>query len=83
MEGAVDRFVVITTTSEQVLANKTCQAIEDAGIPVMLDHRQIGSGQRFASGFRVLVPSQHSQTAQRLAQATSSAYYVTSATSAI
>jgi hypothetical protein len=75
-----DRFLVLTTTFEQALADKTCAVLEDAGIPVILEHVQIserGSKEApyKASGYRVLVPAPLTQTAMRLVSATSSAYY--------
>jgi hypothetical protein len=75
-----DRFLVLTTTFEQALADRTCAALEDAGIPVILEHVQISDrdlddNPYTASGFRVLVPAPHTQTAMRLVTATSSAYY--------
>ncbi|MFM1849006.1 MAG: hypothetical protein RL417_2480 [Pseudomonadota bacterium] len=75
-----DRFLVLTTTFEQALADRTCAALEDAGIPVILEHVQISDRDLddnlyTASGFRVLVPAPHTQTAMRLVTATSSAYY--------
>lgn len=71
----MDRFLVLTTTTEQPLANKTCAVLEDAGIPVMLEHVEITHGETRASGYKLLVPSQFTQTAMRLVDATSSAYY--------
>ena len=75
-----DRFLVLTTTFEQALADKACAALEDAGIPVILEHVQISerdsdNAPYKASGFRVLVPAPHTQAAMRLVTATSSAYY--------
>ena len=69
-------YVVLTATSEQGLANKTCEALEDAGIPVMLEHREIKSDGNRASGYRVLVPMQYTHTAQKLASAASSAFFL-------
>ena len=75
-----DRFLVLTTTFEQALADKTCAVLEDAGIPVILEHVQISDRDvrdtpYTASGYRVLVPAPMTQTAMRLVSATSSAYY--------
>ena len=66
----MDRYVVLTTTTEQNLAKKTCEALEDAGIPVMLEHREIVDGADRASGYRLLVPFQFRQRAQLLADRT-------------
>lgn len=72
-----DRFLVLTTTVEQALADKTCAVLEDAGIPVILEHVKISDRDASfkASGYRVLVPAPMTQTALRLVSATSSAYY--------
>ena len=71
----MERFLVLTTTTEQPLANRTCAVLEDAGIPVMIEHVEITDGGSRALGFRLMVPSQFTQTAMRLIAATSTAYY--------
>jgi hypothetical protein len=71
----MEQFLVLTTTTEQNLANKTCAALENAGIPVMLEHIEIVEGEDRASGYRVLVPSQFTATAMRLVKAASTAFY--------
>lgn len=76
----MDRYVVLTTIFEQVLANKTCEALEDAGIPVMLEHREVVSDDGRASNYRVLVPSQYTQTAMRLAKLATGAMRMSSST---
>lgn len=75
-----DRFLVLTTTFEHGLADRTCAVLEEAGIPVILEHIQVADRTPDnvpykASGYRVLVPAPHTQTALRLATATSRAYY--------
>jgi hypothetical protein len=80
MKTIEDRFLVLTTTFEQGLADRTCAVLEDAGIPVILEHVQIADRTPEniaykASGYRVLVPAPHTQTAMRLVTATSTAYY--------
>ena len=70
----MDRFLVLTTTTDQPLANKACEALEDAGIPVMLEHIEILSGKTRASGYRLLVPSQFTHTAMKVIDATSVAH---------
>ncbi len=66
----MERFVVLTSTTEQTLANKTCELLEDRGIPVMLEHREILNGKERASSYRLLVPIEFVQTAKRLTYAT-------------
>jgi hypothetical protein len=71
----MEKFQILTTTTEQSLANKTCAVLEEAGIPVMLEHVEMAEGRSRVSGFRVLVPIQHTQTAMRLADVTSNSFY--------
>lgn len=69
----MERFVVLTSTSEQTLANRTCELLEDRGIPVMLEHREILNGAERASSYRLLVPIEFVQTARKLTYARYSA----------
>jgi hypothetical protein len=57
------------TTTEARIADASCEALEDAGIPVMIEHVDVLEEGERAPGFRLLVPSEHSQEALRLAQA--------------
>lgn len=61
-----DHYILLTRISEQPLANKACAALENAGIPVMLEHVEVKSGATRASSYRLFVPSQFTQTAQRV-----------------
>lgn len=70
----MDRFLVLTTTTERPFANKACALLEDAGIPVMMEHVEITQGNCRASGFKLLVPSQYTQTAMRLVDQASTRY---------
>lgn len=67
----MDHYVLLTRISDQPLANKACAALEDAGIPVMLEHVEVTSGATRASSYRLFVPSQFTQTAQRLVSTSS------------
>lgn len=62
----MDHYVLLTRISEQPLANRACASLEDAGIPVMLEHVEVKSGSTRASNFRLFVPGQHVQAAQKL-----------------
>jgi len=75
MEG----YVVVSTTAEHRLADKTCQALEDAGIPVVLEHREVVLGARRAQNYRVLVPSEHSQMALKLVGYSSGTHLISGA----
>lgn len=71
----MDKYLTLTTTTEQPLANKTCAMLENAGIPVMMEHVELKEGRARSSGYRVLVPSQFTQVAMKLADATSMSFY--------
>ena len=73
--GFSDHFVELTMTTEVSLASQTCAALEEAGIPVMLEHRDIEEGSAHYSGFRLLVPMDYSQSARGVANAASAAFY--------
>jgi hypothetical protein len=62
----MDQYLVLTTTTEQPLATKACDALEDAGIPLLLEHIEMANGRERSSGYRLLVPSRFSQRARRL-----------------
>ena len=66
-----DHYILLTRISEQPLANKACAALENAGIPVMLEHVEVKSGATRASSYRLFVPSQFTQTAQRVVDVSS------------
>ncbi|MCB0332136.1 MAG: hypothetical protein KDD55_01485 [Bdellovibrionales bacterium] len=59
----MEQFLVIQTVTDQHVANLSCGLLEDASIPVMLEHVTISEGTECASGYRILVPSDHIQTA--------------------
>ncbi|MBN8549407.1 MAG: hypothetical protein J0M12_08845 [Deltaproteobacteria bacterium] len=67
-----DHYILLTRISEQPLANKACAALENAGIPVMLEHVEVKSGATRASSYRLFVPSQFTQSAQRVVNFSSS-----------
>lgn len=60
---AMERFLEVTTTTRQIVANETCEALENAGIPVVLEHVNVVDGGEHTTGYRLFVPSQHSQAA--------------------
>lgn len=62
----MEEFVVLTTTTDQHEANKTCSTLETAGIPVLTEHVEITEGSLRATGFRLLVPLQHAQAARKI-----------------
>lgn len=70
----MEQFVVVITTTDQPLADRACAALEDAGIPVMLEHVEIHENNFRASGYRLMVPSQFVQSAQRLTRAAAFAF---------
>ena len=68
-----ERFVVLTTLTDQSLANRACSLLESAGIPVMLEHVEIFGDDMRAIGYRLMAPARMSQSAMRLVHAASSA----------
>lgn len=62
----MEEFVVLTTITDQHEANKTCNALESAGIPVLTEHVEITEGNLRATGFRLLIPIQHAQAARKI-----------------
>jgi hypothetical protein len=62
----MEKFLVLRTLTDQTVANNACAALEDTGIPVMLEHVVIETGDGGASGYRILVPSQFTQSAMGL-----------------
>lgn len=70
----MDKFIHLTTIADRLIANRLCQSLEDAGIPVMLEHVDIIEHLQRASAFRLLVPTQLAQTARRLSEAASALF---------
>ncbi|NMC62195.1 MAG: hypothetical protein GYA55_03420 [SAR324 cluster bacterium] len=62
----VEKYIILSTTSELALANKTCAALEKANIPVLIEHADafIEEGKRLS--YRILVPLRYSQAARRI-----------------
>lgn len=60
----MEKFLVLKTFTDQTAANDACASMEDAGIPVMLEHVVIESDGGSASGYRILAPAQFTQSAQ-------------------
>lgn len=52
-----DRFLCIKVITDQSIADKACNALEEAGIPVILEHLEVGDGDVRALGYRLLTPS--------------------------
>lgn len=59
-------FLVITTISDKSLIDRICTTLEDAEIPLMLEHVEIIGGKNSANGVRVLVPEDCTRMAMRL-----------------
>lgn len=62
----MEKFFVLRTVIDQCLAERICESFEDATIPVLLEHVTLSEGLDSVSGFRILVPSQHTQHALSL-----------------
>lgn len=62
----MDRYVVLTSLSDQFAANQVCSALEHQGIPVIIEHLLVNGDGVTGNGFRVLVPSHQAQRGLRL-----------------
>ena len=63
-----DKFVCIKVLTSQKLADRACTALEEAGIPVMLQHLEVEEGELRALGFRVFTPTRCVQSASRIVE---------------
>ena len=61
-----ERYVSITVFSDPVAADQACSVLEEAGMPVLIQHLEVQDGNIRASGYRVLAPANCVQTAMRL-----------------
>lgn len=62
----MDNFLHIVTTREQPATDSTCQALEEAGIPLMIEHVEVAANGEWFPGYKIYVPPQHSSRALRL-----------------
>ena len=62
----IDSFVELASTTEESLINRACTALENAKIPVLIEHIADMSQYGGRSAFRLLVPLRHSQRARRV-----------------
>ena len=58
----MDKYVVLTTYGDHMVTNHLCNALESAGVPVLVEHLLIDEGTMQGSGFRILIPSHLIQT---------------------
>jgi hypothetical protein len=63
----MERFLEVTVLTDRTTANRCCEALEDALIPLMLEHVAANENRRGTNGYRLLVPSQFTQRARRIA----------------
>ncbi len=61
-----ERYVSITVFSDPVAADQACSVLEEAGLPVLIQHLEVEGGELKASGYRVLAPANYAQTAMKL-----------------
>ncbi len=62
----VEKYVVLSTTTELKLASRTCAALERANIPVLIEHEPSSGDQGGKLNYRILVPLRYSQAARRI-----------------
>ena len=71
MTPSVDKFLVLTTVSDRVLADQICEVLEASEIPVLLEHVELFHEDEVASGVRILVPAHHAQQALSMVETVS------------
>lgn len=59
----MSNFLVLATFSNRQIANRTCEILEDAGIPILLEHVEYVDCDEREFGYRLLVPSDSTQNA--------------------
>lgn len=62
----MEKYLEVTTVRESERLDRSCAALERAGIPVIVRHVDIVQGAERHPGFTLLVPSEHSNHAQKL-----------------
>jgi len=62
----IDQYIVLSTVSEQLGALRATDVLEDAGIPVMVEHILASRTQSKQKRFKVMVPDRYSQKANQL-----------------
>ena len=74
VQTAENQFLVLTTVSDRLLADQMCSVLEDADIPVLLEHVELFEGEEVAFGIRVMVPAPHAQRALGMVDAVTSQF---------
>ena len=62
----IESFIVLTTVSDQQLANKLCAALEQADVPLLVEHVELIDQGRSRVGYRLLSPSSVRETAMSI-----------------
>ena len=73
--GHMQKYQILTTISEQPSATRASDLLEGAGIPIVVEHVDLGGGEYPIRGFRVLVPAEFSRSAQRLIAAAANLHH--------
>jgi len=66
------RYRMLTTLTDRSVVTRSSSVLEDAGIPVMIEHVEMLDGNAQAYGFRMLVPEDHFHRAWHLIRPVSS-----------
>ena len=61
-----ERYVSITVISDPVAADQACSILEEAGMPVLIQHLEVEEDGMRASCYRVMAPLSCAQTAMKL-----------------
>ncbi len=60
----MDRYLEIISLEEGATAERSCELLEQAGIPVIRKHIEIMNGNECLPGYAILVPCQYCNEAQ-------------------
>lgn len=63
---ANEHFLALDLTCDEQMAHRKASVLENAGIPVLIEHIHIVEGSLQADGYRLMVPSKFVQNAKRL-----------------
>ena len=79
----MERFLVLTTTTDERLAKSLISTLELNSIEVILEHVEITDGNLRAAGYRVLAPAQKAQTALNIVESIQEEFFAEEAMSVV
>ncbi|MEZ4754890.1 MAG: hypothetical protein R3A13_11400 [Bdellovibrionota bacterium] len=75
----MERFLVLTTTTDEYLAKRIVGLLEEKSIEVILEHVEISDGNLRAAGYRILAKSDKVQAALNLVETVQEEYFASEA----